>query len=68
LIKVSSDDYLGKYLVILFYPHDFSYAPPTELIAFSDRLKELNKLNTKVIAVSTDSLDKHLSWINTKRS
>lgn len=51
-IKLS--DYKGKYLVIFFYPLDFTFVCPTEIIAFSDRAEEFKKINTNVIACSTD--------------
>jgi len=65
-IKLS--DYRGKYLVFFFYPLDFTFVCPTEIIAFSDRVEEFKKINTEVIAVSVDSVFTHLAWINTPRS
>jgi len=64
-IKLS--DYKGKYLVFFFYPLDFTFVCPTEIIAFSDRAAEFKKINTEVIAVSVDSVFTHLAWINTPR-
>ncbi|XP_047129295.1 peroxiredoxin-4 [Hydra vulgaris] len=64
-IKLS--DYKGKYLVFFFYPLDFTFVCPTEIIAFSDRIDEFKKINTEVIAVSVDSVFTHLAWINTPR-
>jgi len=64
-IKLS--DYKGKYLVFFFYPLDFTFVCPTELIAFSDRVAEFRKLNTEVVACSVDSHFTHLAWINTPR-
>ncbi|EPY23719.1 mitochondrial tryparedoxin peroxidase, trypanosomatid typical 2-Cys peroxiredoxin [Strigomonas culicis] len=46
---------------------DFTFVCPTEIIAFSDRHKDFEKLNTQVIAVSCDSQYSHLAWINTPR-
>ncbi|XP_057308308.1 peroxiredoxin-2-like [Hydractinia symbiolongicarpus] len=60
-------DYKGKYLVFFFYPLDFTFVCPTEIIAFSDRIDEFKKLNTEVVAVSVDSVFTHLAWINTPR-
>merc|ERR1719369_640474 len=65
-IKLS--DFKGKYLVFFFYPLDFTFVCPTEIIAFSDRVEEFKKINTEVIAVSVDSVFTHLAWINTPRS
>lgn len=60
-------DYKGKYLVFFFYPLDFTFVCPTEIIAFSDRIKEFHAINTEVIACSVDSSFTHLAWINTPR-
>ena len=60
-------DYQGKYVVLLFYPADFTFVCPTEIIAFSERAAEFRKENCEVIAVSTDSEFSHLAWINTSR-
>ncbi|XP_035390643.1 peroxiredoxin-2 [Electrophorus electricus] len=60
-------DYRGKYLVMFFYPLDFTFVCPTEIIAFSERAAEFRKIGCEVIAVSTDSHFSHLAWINTPR-
>lgn len=60
-------DYKGKYLVLFFYPLDFTFVCPTELLAFSDRIKEFQALNTEVVGASVDSKYAHLAWLNTPR-
>ncbi|XP_071954890.1 peroxiredoxin-4-like [Antedon mediterranea] len=60
-------DFSGKYLVLLFYPLDFTFVCPTEIIAFSDRISDFKEINTEVIAISVDSPFTHLAWINTDR-
>jgi peroxiredoxin (alkyl hydroperoxide reductase subunit C) len=65
--KVSLSDYKGKYVVLLFYPLDFTFVCPTEIIAFSERIAEFKKLNCEVIALSVDSEYSHLAWVNTPR-
>ncbi len=60
-------DFVGKYLILLFYPLDFTFVCPTEIIAFSDRFKEFQDLNTEIIGISTDSQFTHLAWVNTPR-
>ncbi|EMP25650.1 Peroxiredoxin-4 [Chelonia mydas] len=60
-------DYQGKYLVFFFYPLDFTFVCPTEIIAFSDRIEEFRAINTEVVACSVDSQFTHLAWINTPR-
>lgn len=48
--------------MLLFYPFDFTYVCPTEIIAFSNAAKEFKTLNTEVVAVSVDSHFTHLAW------
>uniref|UniRef100_A0A5G2QBQ4 thioredoxin-dependent peroxiredoxin n=1 Tax=Sus scrofa TaxID=9823 RepID=A0A5G2QBQ4_PIG len=60
-------DYRGKYLVFFFYPLDFTFVCPTEIIAFGDRIEEFRSINTEVVACSVDSQFTHLAWINTPR-
>jgi len=55
----------GKYAVIFFYPLDFTFVCPTELIAFDKRLAEFKKRNVEVIGVSVDSHYAHNAWRNT---
>lgn len=53
-------DYKGKYLVLFFYPLDFTFVCPTELIAFNEKLDEFRQLDTQVVGCSTDSVYSHL--------
>ncbi|XP_007935035.1 thioredoxin-dependent peroxide reductase, mitochondrial [Orycteropus afer afer] len=64
---LSLDDFKGKYLVLFFYPLDFTFVCPTEIIAFSDKANEFHDVNCEVIAISVDSHFSHLAWINTPR-
>ena len=64
-IKLS--DYRGQYVVLFFYPLDFTFVCPTEITAFSDRYEEFQSLNTEVLGVSVDSEFSHLAWIQTER-
>ncbi|ACK65547.1 alkyl hydroperoxide reductase/ Thiol specific antioxidant/ Mal allergen [Rippkaea orientalis PCC 8801] len=59
--------YRGKYVVLFFYPLDFTFVCPTEITAFSDRYEEFTKINTEVLGVSVDSEFSHLAWIQTDR-
>ncbi|MFQ5779857.1 MAG: peroxiredoxin, partial [Nitrospiria bacterium] len=61
-------DQRGKYVVLFFYPLDFTFVCPTELHAFQAKLEDFKKRNTEVIAVSTDSWFSHLAWLNTPKS
>ncbi|PPJ62901.1 peroxiredoxin [Cuspidothrix issatschenkoi] len=64
-IKLSN--YRGKYVVMFFYPLDFTFVCPTEVTAFSDRYEEFKTLNTEVFGISVDSEFSHLAWIQTDR-
>ena len=64
-IKLS--DYRGQYVVLFFYPLDFTFVCPTEITAFSDRYEEFKALNTEVLGTSVDSEFSHLAWIQTER-
>ncbi|XP_012594607.1 thioredoxin-dependent peroxide reductase, mitochondrial [Microcebus murinus] len=64
---LSLDDFKGKYLVLFFYPLDFTFVCPTEIVAFSDKANEFRDVNCEVVAVSVDSHFSHLAWINTPR-
>jgi peroxiredoxin 2/4 len=55
----------GKYAVVFFYPLDFTFVCPSELIAFDHRLEEFKKRDVEVIGVSIDSQFTHLAWKNT---
>ncbi|KAM3147696.1 Peroxiredoxin-2 [Paramecium bursaria] len=65
--KVSLDQYAGKYVVLFFYPLDFTFVCPTEITAFSDRAEEFRKINTEVIGVSIDSQFSHMKYCKTSR-
>ncbi len=64
-IKLS--DYRGKYVVLFFYPLDFTFVCPTEITAFSDRHAEFKTINTEVLGASVDSEFSHLAWIQSDR-
>lgn len=59
-------DYRGKYVVLFFYPLDFTFVCPTELIAFSKRIKEFEERDVQVIGCSIDSQFTHIAWRNTR--
>ncbi len=65
---VSLSDYAGKYVVLFFYPLDFTFVCPTEIIAFSDRAKEFTDLGVEILGVSIDSHFTHLAWTQTPRN
>lgn len=65
--KVSLKNYKGQWVILFWYPKDYTFVCPTEIIAFSDRAKEFEELNCQLIAASTDTEEVHLSWIKTPR-
>lgn len=66
--QIKLSDYKGKWVVLYFYPLDFTFVCPTEITAFSDRIADFKKLNAEVLACSVDSKFSHLAWINTPRN
>uniref|UniRef100_A0A6B2LJ26 thioredoxin-dependent peroxiredoxin n=1 Tax=Arcella intermedia TaxID=1963864 RepID=A0A6B2LJ26_9EUKA len=64
-IKLS--DYKGKYVVFFWYPLDFTFVCPTEIVSFSDAAAKFKALNCEVIGASCDSKFSHLAWTNTPR-
>jgi len=65
--SIRLSDYRGRYVVLLFYPLDFTFVCPTEVTAFSDRYEEFSNLNTEILGISVDSEFSHLAWIQTDR-
>lgn len=65
--ELTLSEYKGKYVLLFFYPLDFTFVCPTEIIAFSDRCAEFSKLGVQVIGVSVDSHFTHLAWRNMSR-
>ena len=53
----------NKYVVLFFYPKDFTFVCPTEILAFQDKLAEFDKRNVQLIGVSTDSEYSHYAWL-----
>ena len=65
---ISLADYKGKWLVLFFYPLDFTFVCPTEITAFSDRVGDFKKLKAHVVGCSVDSHFTHLAWVETPRN
>jgi peroxiredoxin (alkyl hydroperoxide reductase subunit C) len=67
--KFSLAQYIGKkHVVFFFYPLDFTFVCPTEIIAFQDKLAEFEKRNVQVVGCSVDSKFSHWAWLNTERN
>lgn len=62
ITKISSADYRGKWIVLFFYPLDFTFVCPTEITGFSEAKEEFESRNAKVIACSVDSVHSHKAW------
>ncbi|MEQ8849573.1 peroxiredoxin [Botrimarina sp.] len=65
--EVKLSDYRGKHVLLFFWPLDFTFVCPTEIIAFSDRADEFEKLGVQILGVSIDSHYTHFAWTNTPR-
>lgn len=65
--KYKLSDYRGKWVILLFYPLDFTFVCPTEVLNFSDAADELAQLNCQIFGISVDSQYVHKAWVDTKR-
>ena len=65
---LSLSDYKGRYLVLFFYPLDFTFVCPTEIVDFSDRFADFAALNCAVVGASVDSHFAHFAWVEQSRS
>lgn len=63
--RATLEDYKGKWLILFFYPADFTFVCPTEITAFSERIEDFEDLDTEILGVSVDSVYSHRAWINT---
>lgn len=64
----SLDQYLGnKDVIFFFYPKDFTFVCPTEILAFQDKLEEFEKRGVAVVGASCDTEESHLAWLNTPK-
>lgn len=66
--KFTLEQYIGKkYVVFFFYPLDFTFVCPTEILAFQEQFEEFEKRNVAVVGCSTDSKYSHWAWLNTEK-
>ena len=68
ITDVSLDDFKGKWKVLFFYPLDFTFVCPTEIVAFSDAAAKFKEKNCELIACSVDSVFSHLAWTQQDRN
>ncbi|MEX0792569.1 MAG: peroxiredoxin [Pirellulaceae bacterium] len=66
--EIKLEDYRDKYVLLFFYPLDFTFVCPTEIIAFSEAVESFKQLNVQVLGCSVDSHFSHLAWRNSPRS
>lgn len=64
---IQLQEYVGKYVLLFFYPLDFTFVCPTELLAFQEKKQEFEKLGVTVLGCSVDSHFSHHAWLNTPR-
>ena len=62
------EQFKGKYVILFFYPKDFTFVCPTELYAFQEKLEEFESRNVEVIGVSTDTEQSHWGWLNMEKN
>jgi peroxiredoxin (alkyl hydroperoxide reductase subunit C) len=65
--EISLSEYLGQWVILFFYPMDFTFVCPTEILAFNDALPQFKALNASVLGVSTDSQYSHFAWAQQPR-
>ena len=61
-VKIKLLDYLGKWVLLVFYPADFTFICPTELVDLAKNYEEFKKLNAEILSVSTDTVFVHKAW------
>lgn len=61
--KVSLEQYRGKWVVLFFYPRDFTFICPTEIRGFAKHLEDFRKMNAEIVGASTDSEWSHKAWM-----
>lgn len=66
--KIKLSDYRGKWLILFFYPADFTFVCPTELEEMADNYEAFRKLDAEVLSVSTDTVFVHKAWHDTSES
>ena len=65
--QIQLSDYKGKWVVLFFYPLDFTFVCPTEILAFSDAKAQFDAVGAQLLGVSVDSAFTHLAWTSTPR-
>src|SRR5689334_16150016 len=66
-LRVSLSEYHGSWLLFFFYPMDFTFVCPTEILAFADKKLEIDAFGARVLGCSTDTVYTHRAWARTPR-
>ncbi|HEU5115665.1 MAG TPA: redoxin domain-containing protein, partial [Isosphaeraceae bacterium] len=66
LTEVRSEEYEGKWVVYFFYPKDFTFVCPTEIVEFNKKLRDFQDRDTEVVGGSTDNEYSHLAWCQSR--
>lgn len=67
VVRINSLDFYGKYVMFFFYEADFSFVCPTEMFALQEALPEFQERKVEIVAVSVDSIQTHIAWLQTPR-
>ena len=67
-IDLTNESYKGKWKIFFFYPKDFTFVCPTEILAFQEKLAEFEKRGVQVVGVSCDTEETHLAWLMTPKN
>jgi len=67
-VKVNLEDYRGKWVVLFFYPADFTFVCPTELGDLADNYESFKKIDTEIMAISTDTHFSHKAWHDSSKT
>jgi alkyl hydroperoxide reductase subunit AhpC len=66
-LRVTLADFHGEWLVLFFYPSDFTFVCPTEILAFADHRRTFDEMGAKILGCSTDTIHTHRAWVETPR-
>src|SRR3989344_1316335 len=68
IVKIKLDDFKGKWVILFFYPGDFTFVCPTELGELADKYADIKKIGAEIVSVSTDTVHVHKAWFDTSET
>jgi len=68
VVPLSADSFAGKWLILFFYPLDFTFVCPTEIVAFDDHFEKFKAAGAEIVGCSVDSVHTHLAYMRTSRA